>query len=60
MSSGCRNLIGHRTFQAMPEAADELLQMIAQVMPTQNPFHGAEIAVLLARVAGDPIRGSLD
>ena len=51
---GRRDLIGRPAFEAMPEAAGEYPQRIAQVMATQKPFHGIEIPVLLARVAGAP------
>ena len=49
---GRRDLIGRPAFEAMPEAAGEYPQRIAQVMATHQPFHGNEIAVMLARVPG--------
>lgn len=51
---GRRDLIGRPAFEAMPEAAGEYPQRIARVMATQKPFHGTEIPVMLARVAGAP------
>ena len=49
---GRRDLIGRPAFEAMPEAAGEYSQRIAQVMATHQPFHGNEIQVMLARVPG--------
>lgn len=51
---GRRDLIGRPAFEAMPEAAGEYPQRIAQVMATQQPFHGNEIPVMLARMPGAP------
>jgi signal transduction histidine kinase/CheY-like chemotaxis protein len=51
---GRRDLIGRPAFDAMPEAAGNYPQWIAQVMETRQPFHGRELPVMLARAPGLP------
>ena len=51
---GRRDLIGRPAFEAMPEAAGEYPQRIAQVMATRLPFHGQEIPVMLSRTPSAP------